>query len=352
MGISESSNYKKATTTNNQNFFTYLNTNNDPINNVFQNNTQSNRILNKLKNKGIKGIFLFFLLILAFQKEIFEKKIMESFSLNNELLNNKKIKIFVITRYFIVDDIYGEKMYTHDFLYSWFNIFKNNLIKTLNNLKNKNFELIICIHDKVNINDVLFFNSIKAKYKISIIYKGQIIKYLKSFYDKYDYIIQSRIDFDDYIFSDVINDLLQNISKNLSIKLYGYCSGYVYFLKTRKWYDFYNELHNIGHWGVFSSLIFSTKFIKNKTDIYIYSFNHGKSKDALQIWCQKNNIEWKNEMFAQNLTKKAFIYYRPFNSYSEMNLKKKNIEYILPKYCNRKISKPEKIKAEFGFPYK
>ena len=260
-----------------------------------------------------------------------------------------KIKHFIITRYFTVDDVYGEEMYTHEFLYSWFELFKNNLISSLNNVKNKDFELIIMIHDNVSFSTVSFFNELKTEYKISIIHWSEIQNYLDSFFDKYDYIIESRMDFDDFIFSDVIDDIRNHIDKNINIKLYGYCSGYTYYKLNEKYYDFYHLVNNVGHWAICSSVIINTNFLKDKKHFNIYSFNHGRSKINLQKWCNDNNVKWNDNMFEQNIIDKAFIYYRPLNSYSELLDKRNNIDYKLPGYTNKEICKPNNLKEIFGF---
>lgn len=262
-----------------------------------------------------------------------------------------KIKHFIITRYFTVDDVYGEEMYTYDFLYSWFDLFKNNLISSLNNINNRNFELIIMIHNKVNKKNVSFFNKLKVDYKITILHFNEIQKYLDSFYNKYDYIIESRMDFDDFVFNDVITDIQSKVNENITIKLYGYCSGYTYYKLNEKYYDFFHTVKNIGHWGICSSIIYNTKFVKNTKHFNIYSFNHGRSKINLQTWCKDNNIQWNDNMFEQNKDIKAFIYYRPLNSYSELLNKRNNIEYKLPRYTNKEIKKPNNLKEIFGFNY-
>lgn len=261
------------------------------------------------------------------------------------------IKHFIITRFFTVDDVYGEEMYTYEFLYSWFDLFKNNLISSLNNLNNKDFELVIMIHNNVDISTVSFFNELNTDYKITIIHWGEIQTYLDSFYDKYDYIIETRMDFDDFVFSNVIDDIRNHIDKETTIKIYGYCSGYTYYLLNKKYYDFYHLVNNIGHWSICPSVIYNTNFVKNKKHFNIYSFNHGRSKVNLQTWCERNNIEWNENMFEQNTTDKAFIYYRPINSYSELLDKKNNTEYRLPGYTNKEIERPNNIKEIFGFNY-
>lgn len=260
-----------------------------------------------------------------------------------------RVKHFIITRYFPIDDVYGEEMHKREFLLSWFDMFKNNLIRTLDNLSTHDFELVVLINRAVDFNTVDFL-LLKKDYEITLIHWGDQAEYFKTFYNDYDYIVETRIDFDDFVFKDAIQDTYKQIDENTKIKMYGYCSGYTFWDKKKEFYDFYHEVKGIGHWSIFPSLIISTDFIKDKTNVDVYSFNHGRSKENLKSWCEKNGVKWDDKFFVQNLKRKAFIYYRPENSYSEMNDKKNGkAGYVLPAYTRKRIPRPNGLKEEFGF---
>lgn len=125
--------------------------------------------------------------------------------------------------------------------------------------------------------------------------------------------------------------------------------GYTFLDRTKEFYRFYNIENTTGHWAIMSSLIYSTKYMKDKPTLNIYNMNHGRSKINLQNWCKKNSIEFNEAMFIQNTTTDAFIYYRPNNSYSELLDKRQKVAYKLPGYTNKKIERPQKLKERFGF---
>ena len=262
-----------------------------------------------------------------------------------------KIKNIIITRYFNVDGVYGDEMYTFQFLYKHFDTFKNNLINSLNNIDDNKFELIVLIHEKVNPETVQFIKDLElqTKYYITILHLSELNDYVAKYNDQFDYIVQSRMDFDDFVYKDVIEDINSQIFDTTTIKLYGYLKGFTYLERTKEFYRFYHIQNTTGHWAVMSSLIYSTKYMKDKPALNIYNMNHGRSKINLETWCKKNNIEFNDDMFVQNKTTDAFIYYRPSDSWSELMVKNQNIEYKLPGYTNKKIERPQKLKEKFGF---
>lgn len=67
--------------------------------------------------------------------------------------------------------------------------------------------------------------------------------------------ITTRIDYDDIIYYDALNDVRKVINMNKPILLYGYNRGVCYFEKEGEYYDFYLKIDNLGCSNVFASLI-------------------------------------------------------------------------------------------------
>lgn len=92
--------------------------------------------------------------------------------------------------------------------------------------------------------------------------------------------ITTRIDYDDRIYYDAVNDVRKAININRPMIIYGYNRGFYYFEFNDKYYDYYNTFANQGVMSIFISLI----IVLNKVnDIYnIYDLgNHIKIRKTL-----------------------------------------------------------------------
>ena len=127
-------------------------------------------------------------------------------------------------------------------------------------------------------------------------------------YDKYDFVIQTRLDFDDFACRDAVADTQSKVSECTDIVSYGYCKGYQYILGEL--FPFYSKYNGIGHHSAFPSLIVNSSFGKKIPSIFIYSFDHTKVKIKLKDFLEKNGIKFRENMFQQNFSMKAFIYFR------------------------------------------
>ena len=74
--------------------------------------------------------------------------------------------------------------------------------------------------------------------------------------------ITTRIDYDDRIYYDAVNDVRKAIDLNKPMMLYGYIKGAHYYEIDNKYYEFYLTYGNRGCMSVFVSLI----IILNKTN--------------------------------------------------------------------------------------
>ena len=95
-----------------------------------------------------------------------------------------------------------------------------------------------------------------------------------------DVLITTRIDYDDRIYYDAVNDIRKTININKPILLHGYNRGVIYFESNRKYYEFDKANQTNGAWSVFLSLII---FINKVNKLYtIYDIgNHCKSRKTL-----------------------------------------------------------------------
>lgn len=226
--------------------------------------------------------------------------------------SHKKIKHFVVSRFFP----FQRKEFPHnildvDFLSKQLPLAKN-MLRSLENQTNKKFELVFIANPK-------FFDDPKYEFIFStlrdsttlplkFIKWSEVTSLFQGAYDKYDFVIQTRIDFDDFTCKDAVADTQSKVSECTDIISYGYCNGYQYIYGEL--IPFFHGYNDGGHQSTFPSLIVNSSFGKKIPSIFIYNFNHTKVKIQLKDFLEKNGVEFKEDMFQQNFSMKAFIYFR------------------------------------------
>ncbi len=160
-----------------------------------------------------------------------------------------KIKHYIITRMNFEDDEISEAAY----------MLKCHLLKSLSIQTNKNFTLLILSNH--NIKNLL--NG--YKFPIEIIKKDELKTYIQKQVDA-DFLITSRIDYDDHIYKSVVDETQKQIDYNYSVILYGLKNGVsIIDGSSDAMFMSYTKLpyRNCGFFSVFETLIINTNKIKN-----------------------------------------------------------------------------------------
>ena len=108
----------------------------------------------------------------------------------------------------------------------------------------------------------------KLSFKYEIIYNKDIKKYIRNIAKNNDILITTRIDYDDMIYYDAVNDVRKAININKPMVIYGYCRGFVYFELNGKYYDYYTGNNNKGAHSVYLSLISIVNKMNDTFSIY------------------------------------------------------------------------------------
>lgn len=244
-----------------------------------------------------------------------------------------KFKHLIITRFLCFDNMsLGRKVLESDIINSNKNIFKKYLLPSLENQTNKNFTLIILIHNEVS--EDFIKSDINTTLDIHFIKLKNFKAYLDNIYSLYDIVITTRIDHDDMIYKYAVDDVQKEIDINIPIKLYGYDNGLRYFLNDNKLFLYKNH-HKHGFQSVFISLIVSTKFIKQN----IYFSSHTKLKDKIKEEYKKINIKFEDKYIISNNIENAWIYVRHGNNDSLLINGKESFleENIIPNLSKKEI---------------
>lgn len=246
-------------------------------------------------------------------------------------------------------------------------------MRSLENQTNKNFEIIFILNDKFFDNPKYEFvflalqnctsfpirfsktHKVGKSMSISSMFKNSDVpSIIINALNDYDFVIQSAMDFDDFIFKNAVADTQDKVNECDSILAYGYCKGYTYLNGEIRNYK--ASFHGAGHVAILQSLILKSTFAKKLPCIGIYSYVHSKFKLGMKNFFKENNLKFSENMFQQNKKTTAFIYFRTEFSHNNLVTNPGSLERLYPKKpfltTNEDGLTKEHLKSEFGFEYK
>lgn len=255
-------------------------------------------------------------------------------------LNNANISIIhlIITRFFI--EFYGlfgfpKKLFRKDYIPNGIRVMKKYLFPSLENQRCKNFIWILMLGDKVNITYVKSLLNLDYSFASKIIYQKDIKNYTSNIAKGFDILITTRIDYDDCIYYDAVNDARKAINMTRPIFLYGYNKGVYYFESSNKYYDFFYD-NKDGVWSVFVSLIIIIKKVNNTLTIYDLGDHSYIKRNLLKSYKTYGikELDYNPSIFENK--EPQFIYVRQelSGSYNGTFKSKKNL-----RECNFNLSK-------------
>jgi len=192
------------------------------------------------------------------------------YSLSSENSNIKFIHL-IITRFLIEMGIndFDTKIYTEDFIKNGIRVLKRYLLPSLESQSCKDFTWILMLGDKANENYVKSLINLKDySFKSEIVYQKDLKNYITENYNDLDILITTRIDYDDCIYYDAVNDVRKQIDINKPIFLHGYNKGVYYFEAEDKYYDYYDTFNYKGVMSIFISLILNLKKVNDTITVY------------------------------------------------------------------------------------
>ena len=210
--------------------------------------------------------------------------------------SNKKIIHIIITRFmieFYKEDGFVKKIYTKEYIENGIRVMKKYLFPSLEYQRCKDFIWMLNVGDKANITLLKSLLNFKKSFKSIIIYNKEQKNYIKSICKNADVLITTRIDYDDRIYYDAVNDVRKAVNISKPIFLYGYDRGYIYYeeLDIYTKFIFKKKLYD-GTMSVFESLIIFTKKINDYYTIYSLGDHRFVRKKLLIISIKPlNNLE-------------------------------------------------------------
>ena len=227
--------------------------------------TKFKKVLIKTEFNPFKKIFLFTSFILIFALifiiairmiKIKNKKSDCYLSSENSKL---KIKHLIITRFLMEfkDRLYFTKtIYTEEYIKNGIRVMQKYLFRSLESQKCKDFTWILEVGNKANISFIKSLLDFYKPFKSICLYEKDLKNYTRAVSKGYDFLITTRIDTDDCIYYDGVNDVRKLIDINKPLYLHGYNKGVYYFEEFDKYYNFFfRSENNQDVWSVFLSLI-------------------------------------------------------------------------------------------------
>lgn len=290
-------------------------------------------------------------------------------------MSDKTIKHFVFSRFFTLQRAdYPHNVLDVDFLLKQLPLAKN-MLRSLENQTNKNFEMIFLVNPKffeepkyefifstlqgyttlplrfVKFNrDTIFYRNKEGAWDFYIDNQNtEYIDILKAARDDYDFVITTKIDFDDFIFKDAVADTQNKINQCDTLFAYGYNRGYEYIYGEL--YPFCYTWNGEGHHSIFQSLILSSSFAKKIPCLLVYDFWHNRIIPQLKVFLEKYNVNFSENMVLLNTSTNAFIYFR--HDFSTEHKKSKKVKLHIPekKFLTTADITKKQLKEEFGFFY-
>ena len=185
--------------------------------------------------------------------------------------DNPNIRIIhlIITRFLILFyKQYGFplKLYRKDYILNSIRVMKKYLFPSLENQSCKNFTWILLLGNEANITYIKEVINFNHSFEYKIIYQKDFKNYVRNISKGFDVLITTRIDYDDVIYYDAVNDLRKALNLNKPMVLYGYNRGIIFFESEGKSLDFFFNSSK-GCWSVFFSLITVLKQVNDSYTI-------------------------------------------------------------------------------------
>lgn len=232
-------------------------------------------------------------------------------------MSEPTVKHFIIMRFFPNQDIgYLYNVLHKGFLKKQLDLAVNNSLRSLENQTNKNFEVVFLMHPRffVDKSYEFLFTTLRDAITVPVHFpkKDEYPPLVKDASNKYDFVILSRMDFDDFLHKDAVADTQNKVNECENVLVYGYCNGYAYLNEIKEVFLYFRPFNGIGHNGLLQSCIWKTSFAKSQNLLCIspYFSAHTKIKLKLKEFLEKNGIQFSESMFQQNTTMKAYIYFR------------------------------------------
>ena len=185
--------------------------------------------------------------------------------------SNKKIIHIIITPFmieFIKRNGFDKILYKKEYIENGIRVMKKYLFPSLKYQICKDFIWMLSLGEKANITYIKSLLNFKMPFKFIILYFKDMRNFIRNITKKADILITTRMDYDDRIYFDAVNDVRKKVNVSKPIFLHGYHRGFYYYEKFNIYTEFYRHYNNQGAIGIFESLIIVLNKVKDSYYIY------------------------------------------------------------------------------------
>ena len=213
----------------------------------------------KRNNSNVKKKYVYIILLFIVISLIRKIQIIKNEKNNNSgkkcylSFDKSELKIIhvIITRFLT----FSSNSRTKEYILNGIRVMKKYLLPSLENQSCKDFIWLLMLgKNKTNITSLKSLLNFNNSFPWYIIYKDNVKIFLRNITKGFDILITTRIDYDDRIYYDAVNDVRKEININKPIFLHGYNRGLYFFETDNKYYD-YEFKSKSGAFSVFESLI-------------------------------------------------------------------------------------------------
>ena len=124
---------------------------------------------------------------------------------------------------------FEKKLYNKKYIFNGIRVMKKYLFPSLKYQSCKDFIWILNVGNKANITYLKSLLNFTKPFKSIIIYNKELKSFIKNITKNIDVLITTRIDYDDRIYYNAVNDVRKYINFSRPIILYGYNRRYIYY---------------------------------------------------------------------------------------------------------------------------
>ena len=179
--------------------------------------------------------------------------------------SERKIMHIIITRFMIEfrKNGFTKIIYKKEYIENGIRVMKKYLFPSLQNQICKDFIWMLKVGDKANITQIKSLLNLSLPFKSVIIYNKDYKNFIRNITKNVDFLITTRIDYDDRIYWNAVNDVRKVVNISRPMLLYGYNRGFIYFEDLNIYTEFYNDFKGYGTGSVFASLIITTNKVND-----------------------------------------------------------------------------------------
>ena len=184
---------------------------------------------------------------------------------------SKRIIHLIITRFLIAfyyRNGFPKKLNESEYIPNGIRVMKKYLFLSLENQSCKNFIWILMLGNQANITYIKSFFNFSNSFEKVILFQKDIKNYVGNISKGFDILITTRIDYDDLIYYDAVNDVRKAINIDEPVLLYGYNKGVYFYEPHNKYYEFNLNYKKDGVHSIFASLIINLKQVNDSYIIY------------------------------------------------------------------------------------